>query len=369
MQASAMRINAPHRRPAWAAQRGVRSAPAGRRPAMAVTAVMKNSRTAELRRLLRGDEILLGPCCHDALSARLIEQAGFPYAFMSGFCTAGARLGAPDTGLISYAEMLETGRCIHEATRSLPVIGDGDTGYGNAMNVKRTVRGYAQAGFAGILIEDQVAPKSCGHEYYAEEARYAISDPTPTPMAAPHTPPAAAAPPPPPPPPAAPSSPPERPPVLEAEVMSEPPPAASATSPSWPLPPDADARTPYTASASASSTTTSTLPTAPRASASADSGSGSSSGSASGSGPDPSYRRNRSLRVRIADGTSGLVKLETRVPAGFLNGLTALVPQVAGFNIEALMDQAMGPGGVLPPPGTPLLNVMTGNDNVQIFLE
>ncbi|EFJ44243.1 hypothetical protein VOLCADRAFT_65045, partial [Volvox carteri f. nagariensis] len=103
------------------------------------------------------------PCCHDALSAKLIEQAGFPYAFMSGFCTSAARLGAPDTGLISYSEMVDTGRYIHESTRSLPVIGDGDTGYGNAMNVKRTVRGYAQAGFAGILIEDQVAPKSCGH--------------------------------------------------------------------------------------------------------------------------------------------------------------------------------------------------------------
>jgi len=68
---------------------------------------------------------------------------------MSGFCTAAARLGAPDTGLISYAEMLEQGRCVHEATVRIPVIGDGDTGYGNAMNVKRTVRGYAAVGFAG----------------------------------------------------------------------------------------------------------------------------------------------------------------------------------------------------------------------------
>ena len=59
--------------------------------------------------------------------------------------------------------MVDTGRYIHEATAWLPVIGDGDTGYGNAMNVKRTVRGDAQAGFAGVLIEDQVAPKSCGH--------------------------------------------------------------------------------------------------------------------------------------------------------------------------------------------------------------
>ena len=62
---------------------------------------------------------------------------------------AGAKLGMPDTGLISYGEMVEQGRYIHEATRHMPVIGDGDTGYGNAMNVKRTVRGYAAAGFAG----------------------------------------------------------------------------------------------------------------------------------------------------------------------------------------------------------------------------
>ncbi|PSC69845.1 Phosphoenolpyruvate carboxylase family isoform 2 [Micractinium conductrix] len=104
-----------------------------------------------------------GPCCHDGLSARLIERADFDFAFMSGFCTAAARLGAPDTGLMSYGEMVATGRDVHEATRFLPIIGDGDTGYGNAVNVKRTVRGYAAAGFAGILIEDQQWPKSCGH--------------------------------------------------------------------------------------------------------------------------------------------------------------------------------------------------------------
>ena len=68
----------------------------------------------------------------------------------------------PDAGLMSYGEVVEAGGRICAATR-LPVIGDGDTGYGNAMNTKRTVRGYAAAGFAGILIEDQVAPKQCGH--------------------------------------------------------------------------------------------------------------------------------------------------------------------------------------------------------------
>lgn len=120
-------------------------------------------RTAALRQKLSQPKLLLGPCCHDGLSARLIERANFDFAFMSGFCTVASRLGAPDTGIASYYEMLDQGRSIHEATRRLPIIGDADTGYGNAVNVKRTVRGYAAAGFAGILIEDQVWPKSCGH--------------------------------------------------------------------------------------------------------------------------------------------------------------------------------------------------------------
>ena len=102
------------------------------------------------------------PCCFDALSARLIEQAGFDLTFMSGFAVSASRLGMPDTGLISFGEMLDQGRNICAATR-LPVIGDGDTGYGNALNVKRTVTSYAAAGFAGVMIEDQEAPKRCGH--------------------------------------------------------------------------------------------------------------------------------------------------------------------------------------------------------------
>lgn len=102
------------------------------------------------------------PGCHDALSARLVEQAGFELAFMSGFAVSAARLAEPDTGLISYGELVEQGQRICEAI-SIPVIGDGDTGFGSALNVKRTVRGYARAGFAAIMLEDQVAPKRCGH--------------------------------------------------------------------------------------------------------------------------------------------------------------------------------------------------------------
>jgi 2-methylisocitrate lyase-like PEP mutase family enzyme len=112
--------------------------------------------------LLAEPGCLVVPACYDALSAKLIERAGFKASFMSGFSVAAARLGMPDTGLISYGEMLDQGRNICAAV-SIPVIGDGDTGYGNPMNVRHTVAGYAAAGFACVMIEDQVAPKRCGH--------------------------------------------------------------------------------------------------------------------------------------------------------------------------------------------------------------
>ncbi|MBW2467086.1 MAG: isocitrate lyase/PEP mutase family protein [Deltaproteobacteria bacterium] len=115
-----------------------------------------------VRRLLNEPGLLLMPCCYDAISARLIERAGFALTFMSGFGVSATRLGLPDTGLISYGEMVEQGRNICAAVK-IPVIGDGDTGYGNAMNVKRTVQGFFAAGFSGIMIEDQLAPKRCGH--------------------------------------------------------------------------------------------------------------------------------------------------------------------------------------------------------------
>jgi 2-methylisocitrate lyase-like PEP mutase family enzyme len=121
------------------------------------------SPAARLRTMLSAREgALVMPCCFDALSARLIEAAGFPLTFMSGFAVSAARLGLPDLGLISYGEMIDQGRNICSAV-SIPVMGDGDTGYGNAVNVKRSVRGYADAGFAAVMIEDQVWPKRCGH--------------------------------------------------------------------------------------------------------------------------------------------------------------------------------------------------------------
>jgi 2-methylisocitrate lyase-like PEP mutase family enzyme len=115
-----------------------------------------------LRASIEKPGIRVMPCCFDALSARLIERAGFELTFMSGFAVAASRLALPDTGLVSYGEMLAQGREITGAV-SIPVLGDGDTGYGNAVNVKRTVRGYARAGFACVMIEDQISPKRCGH--------------------------------------------------------------------------------------------------------------------------------------------------------------------------------------------------------------
>ncbi|KAK8983678.1 hypothetical protein V6N11_009466 [Hibiscus sabdariffa] len=123
---------------------------------------MTSSPAKTLRQILESPGVHLGPACFDGLSAKLVERAGFQYCFTSGFSISAARLGLPDTGFISYGEMINQGQEIIQAT-SIPVIGDGDNGYGNAVNVKRTVKGFIRAGFAGIFLEDQVSPKACGH--------------------------------------------------------------------------------------------------------------------------------------------------------------------------------------------------------------
>jgi 2-methylisocitrate lyase-like PEP mutase family enzyme len=123
---------------------------------------MTETPARRLRALLDRPGLRLMPCCFDALSAKLIERAGFRLAFMSGFAVSAARLGLPDTGLISFGELLDQGRNLCAAV-GIPVIGDGDTGFGNPVNVKRTVEGYTRAGFAAVMIEDQLAPKRCGH--------------------------------------------------------------------------------------------------------------------------------------------------------------------------------------------------------------
>lgn len=115
------------------------------------------AKTIKLRELLAEDRLLLMPCCYDALSARLIERADFEITFMSGFGTAGVR-GLPDTGLLGYKDMVDNVASIAPII-DIPLLADGDTGFGNAINVRRTVMGYYHAGASGLFIEDQVNPK------------------------------------------------------------------------------------------------------------------------------------------------------------------------------------------------------------------
>ena len=115
-----------------------------------------------LRELLAGDAAVVAPGAYDALSARLIEEAGFPAVYMTGFGTAASLLGRPDIGLVSGSEMVDNARRISGCV-GVPVIADADTGYGNPINVIRTVRDYERAGVAGIHLEDQMMPKRCGH--------------------------------------------------------------------------------------------------------------------------------------------------------------------------------------------------------------
>ena len=123
---------------------------------------MNIENSTKLRNLIKNNSFLPIPSCFDALSAKLIEQTGFNAMFMSGFAASASRIGEPDLGVMTLTEVLDQLNNITDAT-SLPVIGDGDTGYGNAMNVQRTVKSFAKIGCAGVLIEDQLSPKRCGH--------------------------------------------------------------------------------------------------------------------------------------------------------------------------------------------------------------
>jgi len=122
-----------------------------------------NQAAAKLRELIAGDDLLVCPVIHDALTARLAQEAGLPCALMGGFGVAATVYGMPDVGLIGFNEMVGQLRALVAAVAGFPIIADGDTGYGNAMNVRRTVAEYARAGAACILIEDQQWPKKCGH--------------------------------------------------------------------------------------------------------------------------------------------------------------------------------------------------------------
>lgn len=115
-----------------------------------------------LRALLAASGPILAPGAYDALSARIIEAAGFAAVYMTGFGVSASLLGRPDVGLLTQTEMVDQARRIVQAV-SIPVIADADTGYGNPMNVIRTVQEYERAGVAAIHLEDQVTPKRCGH--------------------------------------------------------------------------------------------------------------------------------------------------------------------------------------------------------------
>jgi 2,3-dimethylmalate lyase len=116
----------------------------------------------ELKELLKKDEAVVAPGAFDAISARLIEKVGFSAVYMTGYGIAGSLIGKPDIGLISLREMAQQAENIASAI-SVPLIADADNGYGNELNVARTVELYERAGVAALQIEDQVSPKKCGH--------------------------------------------------------------------------------------------------------------------------------------------------------------------------------------------------------------
>lgn len=120
------------------------------------------TKTEQLRQLLQSGKIIMAPGAYDAWSARLVEMSGFPAVYMTGYGTSASVLGQPDIGLLTFTEMVTMARNICNCTH-VPVIADADNGYGNSLNVLRTVREYENAGVAGIQLEDQVMPKRCGH--------------------------------------------------------------------------------------------------------------------------------------------------------------------------------------------------------------
>ena len=118
--------------------------------------------TTRLRELLKQRKTVMAPGCYNALSAKVLDTVGFPAIYMTGYGTSLSLLGMPDAGLATMGEMQLNARYIANAV-NVPVIADADNGYGNAINVIRTVREYIQTGVAGIHLEDQVMPKRCGH--------------------------------------------------------------------------------------------------------------------------------------------------------------------------------------------------------------
>src|ERR1700687_5022612 len=118
--------------------------------------------TQQLRALLTKPGLIRSLGAHDVFTARLIEAAGLETVFIGGFGTSASLLGLPDVGLLTLTEMAGAVRRMAQRV-AIPVVADGDTGHGDLHNVVRTVREFEQAGAAGILLEDQVSPKRCGH--------------------------------------------------------------------------------------------------------------------------------------------------------------------------------------------------------------
>ncbi len=119
--------------------------------------------TTRLRTLLAGPDLIIAPGAYDGLSARLIAQAGFPAVYMTGFGTSASVLGQPDVGLLTMSEMVSRAAALANVIGDIPLIADADTGYGNPLNVRRTIQEYERAGVAAVHIEDQSWPKKCGH--------------------------------------------------------------------------------------------------------------------------------------------------------------------------------------------------------------
>ncbi len=120
-----------------------------------------NNGAAALRKLLKSGKLVVAPGAYDCITGRMVDQAGFPAVYMTGAGTS-ASLGYPDFGLVTMSEMVANARRIVD-TIGVPLISDADTGYGNELNVYRTVQDFERAGVAAIHIEDQVFPKKCGH--------------------------------------------------------------------------------------------------------------------------------------------------------------------------------------------------------------
>src|SRR3989440_7046650 len=119
--------------------------------------------TTRLRELLAQVDLLVAPGAYDALSARLIANAGFPVVYMTGFGAAASVLGQPDVGLLTMSEMVSRAAALAAVVGERPLIADADTGYGNPISVRRTIREFERAGVAAVHLEDQVWPKKCGH--------------------------------------------------------------------------------------------------------------------------------------------------------------------------------------------------------------